>query len=281
MEHTSDKGSNIAVARERLIAAFERSLPSDFARDAELEASMTTAADFLLSHAAVPFLDIAEMLGRANSLEPTARAFVQEVAGLGLLIEHFAQQSQSLPSSDGYEPLLREFGLQPPFAKIAAQLIVRRGRREARDTLIFGDVVRAIRFLARPNQPIWDAREKIEFLLHVARETTALQPILLDAAAEHEFIRCLEAAAGQPDELTACCAKLALGLKIKRGRKVSAASVSHQFLLRHLPTDCAYTYDSIQEKFVDQQTAATRLEFGEPNFDPRPAHRRAKSASKT
>jgi hypothetical protein len=165
---------------------------------------------------------------------------------------------------------------------MAAQLIIRRGRREARGALIFGDVVRAIRFLSRPNQPSQVVKKKIELLLSMAQESEVLEPIMPDAAAEKEFIGLLETAAtaGQTEQLTARCAELASGLEVKRGPKISAASSAHQFFLQHLPTDRAYTYDPSLDDFVDPQTEATRLEFSEPTFDPRPAYRRTKSARK-
>jgi hypothetical protein len=39
----------------------------------------------------------------------------------------------------------------------------------------------------------------------------------------------------------------------------------------------AYTWSDEQEIFTDPLTNATRLEFGKPDFDPRPAYRRVRA----
>jgi hypothetical protein len=41
-----------------------------------------------------------------------------------------------------------------------------------------------------------------------------------------------------------------------------------------------YTYSPDLEDFTDELTKATRIEFGDPNFDPRPAVRRARARQK-
>jgi hypothetical protein len=102
LEQETDQTKNIASTREQLVAAFGRSLPPEFARDAKVEASMEMAADFLLSHATTPFSDTALILERANALEPTARSFVQEFFGFGLLFLQLAELSQRSPPSTGY-----------------------------------------------------------------------------------------------------------------------------------------------------------------------------------
>ena len=56
---------------------------------------------------------------------------------------------------------------------------------------------------------------------------------------------------------------------------MSAASAAHRFLVEGLSeigserkTPVAYSYSSLEEDFVDPLTKATRLEFGELDFDP-------------
>jgi len=69
-----------------------------------------------------------------------------------------------------------------------------------------------------------------------------------------------------------------------RGRPLSIATASHQALLRCLSRSgkpFAYSWNDLAGEtasgdFVDKATMATREAFGNPTFDPRPAHRRLK-----
>jgi hypothetical protein len=74
--------------------------------------------------------------------------------------------------------------------------------------------------------------------------------------------------------------KLGPALRVPRGRKTSAASFAHQFLLEDgLPDqlNCStLTYSDKAEDFTDPLTRATRVEFGDNDFSPRAASRRAK-----
>jgi hypothetical protein len=58
---------------------------------------------------------------------------------------------------------------------------------------------------------------------------------------------------------------------------VSAASLAHEFSLAYVFNMAgpeAYTYDPVSEDYTDPLTRATRLAFGDPDFDPGPARRR-------
>jgi hypothetical protein len=64
---------------------------------------------------------------------------------------------------------------------------------------------------------------------------------------------------------------------VSRGPKVSATSAAHEFLLEELDQvtgSRACTWSDERGTFTDSLTEATRLEFGKPFFDPRPAYRR-------
>ena len=93
-----------------------------------------------------------------------------------------------------------------------------------------------------------------------------------------EFVESLEAVVR--GDHTACqrvremAAVLAPHLSVRRGRKVSAASSAHELLLSLVSE--SYTWDDLLGDYSDPQTGATRLAFGDPDFDPRPAHRRRK-----
>lgn len=70
-------------------------------------------------------------------------------------------------------------------------------------------------------------------------------------------------------------------LSLPRGPKVSTASAAHEFLLNpeiELPRKWRpAAYRNRTAEYVNALTVATRVEFGLPDFDPRPAHRRRKA----
>jgi hypothetical protein len=80
--------------------------------------------------------------------------------------------------------------------------------------------------------------------------------------------------------ITVLVGKLGPALSVPRGPKISAASAAHEFLLEQgMPAKLgcsAYTLSDSEDDFIDPLTQATRREFSDPDFDPRPAHRRFK-----
>jgi hypothetical protein len=81
-------------------------------------------------------------------------------------------------------------------------------------------------------------------------------------------------------------AVIASRLSVARGPKVSAASAAYEFLLNpefefSIPQCRHPTYRYRSAEYINAMTAATRLEFDEPNFDPRPAQRRMSRKSLT
>jgi hypothetical protein len=268
--------------RAELIASMKRWAAFALPNGTDVDTPAELAADFVVKHAASPATEDGRVIEQLSALNPTTRSLVEHLMGLGLLVKRLAEFSRSLPPSKGYQPLLAaSCGLHPTSARLLSHIITRHGEREARDASIFGDVVRAIRFLSKSERDPTAVREKIAFLLASASETTVLEPIMPNAVDENGFIQLLETAArnGQTQQLTERCAELSRQLAIKRGPKRSAASFAHQFLLEHLPgKQRAYTYTS-DVGFTDKITEATRLEFGHGNFDPRPARRRIRAAS--
>ena len=93
-----------------------------------------------------------------------------------------------------------------------------------------------------------------------------------------EFVESLEAVVRGDHTASERVREMAVALtpqlSVRRGRKVSAASGAHELLLSL--TSESYTWDDLIRDFSDPQTGATRLAFGDPHFDPRPAHRRRK-----
>jgi hypothetical protein len=99
---------------------------------------------------------------------------------------------------------------------------------------------------------------------------------------EAEFIKFLESAvdgdSAVHSRLCTIAATVAPRLSVPRGPKISAASAAHELLSE--VTGCRYTSSPDLEDFTDDFTKATRVEFGDPDFDPRPAVRRARARQK-
>jgi hypothetical protein len=113
--------------------------------------------------------------------------------------------------------------------------------------------------------------------------TTTLAPFFLALSTKSEFIGLLESVVEGREvawrRITEIAAAVAPFLSIPRGRKTSAASAAHEFLLDEAPSLThvhGYTWDPVADDFSDRPTQAIRREFGCANFDPRPSRRRSK-----
>ena len=166
-------------------------------------------------------------------------------------------------------------------ARALAYLSLRVGYRIERDRKRKQVVFEAIRFLAKPGRSASSAIIRRVQTLHAAwRETPILEEIL-DNEEGREFIKLLEAAASGEKavhaRLRAVAASLAPTVRVTPGPKVTAASAAHEWALAEwaeLINRKAYTWDTETKDFTDDLTKATRIEFGNPDFDPRPARRR-------
>jgi hypothetical protein len=140
------------------------------------------------------------------------------------------------------------------------------------------------RFVAKPGRQGASISHRAQILLAAWDETSIIETIFADAGAhESEFIALLKSFA-KGDKLarqriTEIAADLAPHLPTTRGRKVSAASAAHEFLLEEsfpITKLRAFTFNDSKNDFTDPLTKATRLEFNDAYFDPRPALRRLK-----
>src|SRR5271165_3500719 len=197
------------------------------------------------------------------------------------LIRTVFQHIATLPPSVGYEPLLIERGANPLAARVMAHLTVHRGRRVARESRRRPAVVEAIRFLAEPGRQGAAISRRAQILLAAWDETSIIETIFVDAGAhELEFIELLKNFT-KGDKLarrriTEIAADLAPLLKQKRGPKLSAASAAHEYWLEivaGIAKPRSNTYSDYERDFTDLLTRATRAEFGDDRFDPRPAYR--------
>ena len=222
-----------------------------------------------------------------EQLKPVEALFVefsQMFGGMFLMAWTLGDRAAESHPSKAYEPLLIERGVKPVWARPLASLEISRGFRVANESKRAPAVVGAIRFLASPGRSQKAITRQAEVLLAAWNETSIVDTIFDDAhLGQSEFIGLLksvvegrEVTLGRVMEIAAAIAR---GLSIPRGRKISAASATHEFLLDEAPAVTqvhGYTWDPITDDFCDPLTQATRREFGCANFDPRPAHRRLK-----
>jgi hypothetical protein len=190
------------------------------------------------------------------------------------------------PPSRGYEPLLIESGYHPYVARVIAGLLARMGRRIAMESKLHRRVVEAIRFLGKGKRQRRAIAPRANDLLEAFKKTSIIETIFDNAGlCELEFIRLLKSVVdGQEvdcQRLTQIAATLLPYLSVARGRKVSAASATHELLLEHTKNKISterrpYSRQKRTDEWVDRLTEATRCEFNEPSFDSRPARRRRK-----
>jgi hypothetical protein len=193
----------------------------------------------------------------------------------------------SFPSR-AYAPLLIDKGVNPSCAHALASLAISRGSRIEKETKRLPAVVGAIRFLAKPGRRRRAILCKAEVLLAAWEETSIIETIFDDAnLLEFEFIGLLKSVVDGREvawqRITEIAATIAPLLSIPRGPKITAASAAHEVLLEELGSlkgFQGYSWNPYEEDFTDFLTLATRREFTQTYFDPRPACRRLKNRRK-
>jgi hypothetical protein len=138
-------------------------------------------------------------------------------------------------------------------------------------------VIKAIRVFARPAIHPRTILENAAFLLKASDRFSAVETIFLELnKSAGEFIDLLRLTVDgekcDRQRMVEIVRELAPVLKTPRGRKPTAASAAHEFLLQHL--QCGYTWHVDEEDYSDALTQATRAEFSDPRFSPRAARRR-------
>jgi hypothetical protein len=189
-----------------------------------------------------------------------------------------------LPASTGYEPALTQLGVNQLLARAMAHLAASSGKRRAKEQQLRAQVVKTIKALP------FASRECLlsyaDYLHQIADESSIIDTICCEVdLREWDLLKPLRRIANDEtrdcQDLIAVVAKLGPALRVPRGRKTNAASFAHQFLLESgLPEQLkcsALTYSAEAEDFTDPLTRATRVEFSDNDFDPRPARRRANS----
>lgn len=247
---------------------------------------MTNPSDV---EAAVSCLTGMAYMDLRSSREPAfqwlvGRSGTDDARQLRVAFTSYVEEVMSGPASPGYEPLLIERGDNPCIARIKAQTTLYVGRMKAAESRRMPEVVRAIRKLADPKRSRSSIVRQINVLYAALCETWAIRTVFTEAGLNDElFVRFLILTVqGESDALQCLLNSATLSaphIRLPRGRKVSAASATHELFLEtqaHWAAR-AFTYSPSEDDFVDAATRATRLEFPEDVFRPRAASRRLKA----
>lgn len=213
------------------------------------------------------------------SREPTG--FLGVILGMGLKRGKVIEYLDELPPSPGYEPLLVDAGWNCVAARGMAALALQRSEQLATESKWRRQAVDAIRFLTRKRQ-VRAVRKRAELLIKAA-QTTTVETIFSEAKLdEGEFLFLLrsvvEGRTVDYQRIREIASLISPRLAVPRGPKVRIASVAHEFFLNPkmglAPRRRPSAYRNRDAEYVSPLTAATCLEFDEPDFDPRPAQRR-------
>jgi len=194
------------------------------------------------------------------------------------------------PPVPGYEPLLIRVGCPDFESRLTGCAILYFGKAVAQEKRAERSLASALRKLATMAG---------KSTLVISRRAKALRDLLgdehVDAALNRacqqakrpelatELLRLISRAidrdAAACETLTARVASLISYLPSPRGRPLSVSTATHELLLTELHyrgKPRAFTWNSIDNKFGDPATEATRIATGERSFDPRPAYDRFK-----
>jgi hypothetical protein len=251
---------------------------------------MRAAVDFLAECLFVNTTPETPAINEAD-LHPTARVLLECCAGFALMMCIPIVRAAQLPPSRGYEPFLVANGYDPFVARGLAELAVRSGKRQAKESKSYRRVVDAIRFLSSAGRQRRAILSRAKLLVEAWNETSIVETLFDDARlSEREFISLLEKVlkgeAVDLRRLTEIAAELAPHLSLARGPKPSAPSAAHEFLIDGGILDRStkrspYRQRSRSDDYCDALTEATRKEFDAPHFDSRPARRRSKRMKPT
>jgi hypothetical protein len=140
---------------------------------------------------------------------------------------------ERLPPAPGYEPILVERGHHPLVARGLSYLVIRSGKEEANKAATHRIVADALRFLAKPGRTKRSISRKAAALLEAWNATSALSDAFHGSdISAFEFVEALEGAVrgelAARRKVTEVSAVLAPGLSVRRGPKVSEASMAQR-----------------------------------------------------
>ena len=195
-----------------------------------------------------------------------------------------AERAEENFPSKAYGPYLEARGFAPFLASGLGSLTISLGTREANEARRVTRVVEAIRFLARGDRQKRAILSRAKLVLAASKETSIVDELFRNAGLhEGEFLRLLrtviDGGAINRERITTIAAAVAPSVRRVRGPKITAASAAHELFLEtnaSFGLPAGYTWRELERDFVDPETQITRLEFDNPDFDPRSAYRRLK-----
>ena len=114
---------------------------------------------------------------RLKPLEENLKPLEKALETVGACFYGISLNHVETPPSPGYEPWLVERGWNPIVARQMARLAVRHGKRVANDRARLPEVVRAIKFLARPDHHHQSVPRRVAVLLAAWNETSVIETI--------------------------------------------------------------------------------------------------------
>jgi hypothetical protein len=250
-------------------------------RDPFMEAIPNTVGKLLSEM--FPGCDTAAGLTRVLTfVEAFANQLQAGLERVAIPICEWADRVESAAPVPGYEAMLIERGHHPLMARTFSYGLIRLGRDEANNARTRRLVADTLRFLEKPGRIRRSISRKAARLLEVWNATSPLSDAFHGSdVSVFEFVAALEGAVR--GELAACvrmteiAAAVAPGLSVRRGPKISEASITHQLLLQYVANTegpKSYTTNPISGEYTEPLSRATGLAFSNPEFDPRPAFRR-------
>jgi hypothetical protein len=204
--------------------------------------------------------------------------------GMVQMTHAIAERAEQNFPSKAYGPYLAARGAPPFLASGLASLTLSGGKRQAREAKWVAPVVEAIRFLSRGDRQKRAILSRAKLVLAASKETSIVDELFRKAGLhEGEFLRLLQTLVdgGAIDRecIKTIAAAVVLSVRRARGPKITAPSAAHEQLLEmnaSFGLRAGYTKSGSDGEYTDPETQATRQEFDDRDFDPRPAHRRVK-----
>ena len=206
------------------------------------------------------------------------------MGGMVQMARAIAERAEENFPSKAYRPYLEARGFAPFLARGLGSLTISLGTRQANEARRVAPVVEAIRFLAQGNRQRRAILSRAKVVLAASEDTSIVDELFRNAGFNKgEFLRLLQTlvdgGAIDREPIRTIAAAIVPSLPRARGRKISAASAAHELFLEtnaYFGFPAGYTWSDIEGECLDQRTKATRLEFDDPDFDPRSARRRVK-----
>jgi hypothetical protein len=204
--------------------------------------------------------------------------------GMVLMARAITERAEQNFPSKAYGPYFEAQGFAPFLARGLGSLTISLGSREANEARGMTPAVEAIRFLARGDRQRRAILSRARVVLAASKETSIVAELFRNAGLhEGEFLRLLQTVidggAINRERIRTIAAAIAPSRPCARGPKISAASATHQLFLEtnaSFGLPAGYAKSGIDGEYTDPQTQATRQEFEDSDFDPRPAYRRVK-----